>query len=163
MNHRMKHSFSPPLGLILLTVVWLALGAGCVPAQEHSQYRSIHEYARDGDLPDVQAVLALNRTNLDLGDDLGLTPLDMAALYCHTNVMQYLLEQGANVNSSAKDGTTPLHIAAQAGCVDGVNLLLAKGASLATRDHQGRTPLKRAEAFSQSATADILRQHGGGE
>ena len=159
----MKHSFSPPLGLILLTVVWLALGAGCVPAQEHSQYRSIHEYARDGDLRDVKAVLALSRTNLDLGDDLGLTPLDMATLYCHTNVMMYLLEQGANVNSQAKDDTTPLHIAAQAGCVDGVNLLLAKGASLTARDNQGRTPLKRAEAFSQSATADILRQHGGRE
>ena len=159
----MKQRFTAQSGLIVLVMAGLALGFGCAHQPAHSNYRPIHEYTRAGDLADVKAVLALSRTNLDYGDDLGLTPLDMAALYCHTNVMQYLLEQGAKVNSQAKDGTTPLHLAAQTGCGDGVNLLLANGASLTARDSQGRTPLKRAEAFGQAATADILRQHGGGE
>lgn len=144
----------------LVSLAWVAV-LGCQPATNHSDYRSIHEYARDGDLADVRAVLALNPTNLNLPDDAGLTPLDLAASYCHTNVVQFLLEKGATINATAKDGGTALHLAAQEGCADTVTLLLLKGAGVNPKDDQGRTPLKRAELWHQDATAAILRQHGG--
>ena len=159
----MKHNLKALTGLVVLAFAWLVLGPGCAPAPKHSDYRSIHEYARNGDVTNTAAVLALSQTNLNLPDDAGLTPLHLAASYCHTNIIILLLNQGANVNATAKDGATPLHIAAQEGCAEAVNVLLLKGASVNARDSQGRTPLKRAELWHQDAIVVILREHGGVE
>jgi len=136
---------------------------GCVLFHKHSAYRPIHQYAIAGDAAGVAGELAKNSGDLNLPDDAGLTPLHLAALHCHTNVVALLLAKGAKVNPKGKDDATPLHLAAQEGCTDAVTMLLAKGANVNARDDQGRTPLKRAELWHRDAIAELLRQHGATE
>jgi ankyrin repeat protein len=153
------------------TSVWAATWAvalalsceGCFLFHQRSAYRPIHEYAKAGDAVHVDQDLSKNPGDLNLPDDAGLTPLHLAVLHCHTNVVMLLLDRGAKVNRQAKDEATPLHLAAQEGCAGAVKVLLAKGAKVNARDDQGRTPLKRAGLWHQSAVAELLRQHGGTE
>ena len=143
-----------------LTLVLTCQACFLIPAPR-SQYRPIHQYAKQGDVALVSAYLATNAAGLNLPDDAGLTPLHLAALHCRTNVTAFLLEKGAAINRQGQGGATPLHLAAQEGCVAGVLLLLDRGAKINPRDDAKRTPLKRAEERHQEAVAEILRQHGG--
>ena len=79
-------------------------------------------------------------------------------------VKQHLAD-GADVNEKARDGTTPLHNAAAYGHNEVAELLIANGASvnaiIVSGRNQGKTPLDLAIWRKKTATADLLRQHGG--
>ncbi len=152
----------PPVSLFAGIVAALVItGVGCSLFHHRSAYRSIHQDAQNGDAAQVAADLAVRPGDLNLPDDAGLTPLDLAALHCQTNVVALLLDKGADLNRRAQGGAAALHLAAQEGCAGAVTLLLDKGANVNARDDQGRTPLRRAEQWHQNAVAQILRQRGG--
>lgn len=149
----------------LTALIWVVIGGlltgGCWPAQPPSGYRTIHQCAINGDVPGVAAELAKYPDAVNLPEDDGLTPLHLAAMNCHADVVALLLDHGAEINVRARDQATPLHLAAQEGCTNVVALLLARGAGVNLLDNQGRTPLKRAEQWHQDACADLLKSHGG--
>lgn len=60
----------------------------------------------------------------------GLTPLHVAAFIGNENVVSYLLDHGASVNSVTQRGETPLHYAARASQPAVMRLLLDNGAQL---------------------------------
>jgi cytochrome c len=154
-----------PHSRLAILALLLAVGSnGCVllPAPR-SAYRPIHQYATDGDAASVASDLATNPGDLDLPDDARMTPLDLAASHCRTNVVVLLLSKGAAANRKGAGGATALHLAAQEGCLDAVTTLLAKGATINARDDERRTPLKRAEQWHQDTVATFLREHGGTE
>lgn len=62
----------------------------------------------------------------------------------NTNVVQKLLDQGANPNSFDSSRFSALHWAVEKSKSDMVKLLLAKGATVDVRDQYGCTPLHRA-------------------
>jgi ankyrin len=158
----MKYKIARTIWTMALSVALvMASAGGCSPAPSHSAYRPIHGYARSGDIAHVTEDLAQNPGDLNLPDDSGLTPLHLAASYCHVDVVTLLLNKGAKINITSKDGATPLHLAAQEGCADVVNLLLERGAKVNVRDKQNRTPLGRAMQWHQAAMVQLIRQHGG--
>lgn len=159
----MKNKLCFKLKLLLMATTMVIATSGCWSAHPHSAYRTIHQLAINGDAAGVAAELAKFPKELNLPEDDGLTPLHLAAVNCHTNVVLLLLDKGANINVTAKDNATPLHLAAQEGCVDVVTVLLERSADVNPRDNQGRTPLVRAEQWHQDGTARILKQHGGTE
>ena len=160
---KLKQRLHNRIGALVLAAGFALLCSGCILFHKGSSYRHIHEYAKAGDAAAVAQDLSDYPGDLNLPDDAGLTPLHLAALQCHTNVIALLLAKGADVNHEAKDDTTPLHAAAQEGCLDGVKMLLARGAKINARDGQGRTALKRAELWRQNVVAEFLREHGGTE
>ena len=159
----MKIKLCLKLQLLLLAAATILGASGCWSAHPHSAYRIIHQLAINGDAAGVAAELAKFPKELNLPEDDGLTPLHLAAVNCHTNVVLLLLDKGADINISAKDNATPLHLAAQEGCADVVTVLLERSAEVNPRDNQGRTPLVRAEQWHQNGIVQLLKLHGGTE
>ena len=160
----MKTTLVAPLRTVLLALLLIFTSAGCTQIEHHpSTYGPIHQYAKSGDADSVTAILASHPEQLNLTDDLGQTPLHVAAAQCHGNVVTVLLAKGAALEAKAKGGPTPLHLAAQEGCADSDNLLLAKGAQVNARDDAKRTPLTRAKQWHRDAIVVLLRQKGGAE
>jgi ankyrin repeat protein len=160
----MKTQFLQPIRTAFLTTVLVITCSGCflIPLK-HSDYRTIHAYATDGNVAGLTQDLAAYPGDVNLTDDAGRTPLHLAATHCHVDAAKVLLDKGAKIDAKAVGGTTPLHVAAQAGCMDMVNLLLAKGAKINARDDQGRTPLDRATQWHRDEVVQFLRGHGGVE
>jgi len=80
-------------------------------------------------------------------DDKGATPLHVAAEYGYSEIVEVLLEHGADPNIRDKYGETPLHVAAAFGNSKVVEVLLEHGADPNARDDYGATPLHYAAAF----------------
>ncbi|KAF5618686.1 ankyrin repeat domain protein [Fusarium sp. NRRL 52700] len=75
-------------------------------------------------------------------------------------VLDLLLQSGADVNTSDMDDLTPLHVASSKGLTDMVEILIQKGADLNVKDVAGRTPLHTSAARGHFRVTQLLIQHG---
>jgi ankyrin repeat protein len=90
-------------------------------------------------------------------DDHGFTPLYHACLFGHTEVIQVLLERGADASAMDLGGLTVLTIACEKGHAAVVDLLLRSGGGDPThRDSIGRTPRDWAKAKGHDAVLRVL-------
>lgn len=105
----------------------------------------------------VAALLAHPRTEIDLANASGETPVMMAALRGSVEWTRRLLDRGAAVR---REGWTPLHYAASSTEPQVVSLLLDRGAAIDARSPNGTTPLMMAARYGSIDAADLLRQRG---
>ena len=106
--------------------VWKAAARGDVAALER--------HAADGapvDVPDPA---------------LGTTPLGWTALHGHVDAAEWLLDNGAGVNTLNGDGSTALHSAAFMGRAEVVRLMLERGADPHARHPNGALPIHSSRA-----------------
>jgi len=91
---------------------------------------------------DVGRVKALLKSDPNLADQSGNTPLHLAAWESSREAIQILIEHGANVNATTSTGGVPIFSAVGQGSSDIVKMLLQAGAKVDVRDpHFGATPL----------------------
>jgi ankyrin repeat protein len=90
-------------------------------------------------------------------NDLWVHPLHSAVAGNHDDVVELLLEAGADVRAVQRHGYTPIHGAAQNGATVTVDRLLAAGADPAARTDDGRTPANLAEGAGHVELAARLR------
>jgi hypothetical protein len=69
-----------------------------------------------------------------------LTALHVAVIRGHAEVVQILLERGADPTVQDKDGQTPFHFASLKGDVEVIRMILEQGADPTVQDKHGRTP-----------------------
>lgn len=106
-------------------------------------------------------------------DTGGSAPLHWAARACNSNLVEMLIEAGANVDATDHSGHTPLHHVALSltypedwseNPLNTFKLLLANGADVNARDMVGRTPLdlvqRRGEEEHCEETVHLLQQFG---
>lgn len=98
---------------------------------------------------------------VDEVDELGMTPLMWASMYCpDATVISSLIEHGANPKARTKHGVTALHWCAhynktnKAG--DVAQALLAAGADPAAHAKNGLTPLEWAHDNANAAVAAAI-------
>ena len=126
----------------------------------------IHTAAEKGDLAGVQAELDKG-VDVDEDDDSWpeMTPLHYAVVEGHTEVVELLIANGANVNAKDEEGWTPLHLTAYWGGKEITELLIAKGADVNAKNTWIGTPLDIAthpeNPIDTAETADLIRKHGG--
>lgn len=115
--------------------------------------KEIHESflysCRNGELNKLEQLLAhCNESNVEINtsqkgeskSNLGWTPLHLASYFGHKTVVEFLLDQGADINAVNDSGDTPLHKAAFVGREDIVCVLLARNANINIVNGEGSTP-----------------------
>jgi len=121
---------------------------GNVPSSDTPFDDRLHQAADRGDLGAVQALVA-EGLPLNAPDPLGHTPLNRAAVSNRFEVVEYLVNAGADVNAQGcGDGwqnDTPLGSVVADGSFEMVMLLLDLGADPSVPGWMGNTPLHRAE------------------
>lgn len=91
---------------------------------------------------------------------IGYTPLHAAAAYARYEMIDLLLEYGANINARTSHGTTPLHLAINSRQPGAVALLLVHGANKEIKTVVGLTPLHWASIGDNGVGARLLLEHG---
>ena len=96
-------------------------------------------------------------TDLDSKGSELLTPMHLAAIENRVEVIEFLRDHGADVNSRAYDETLPLHFAAMSSHHEAAKILLESGSDL-TSDACGKTPLMYAYDRGNKSIIECLRQ-----
>jgi ankyrin repeat protein len=116
--------------------------------------------ARTGKVRLVMAFIELDQSLVNLGRDIGWTPLYSAAGWGHKIVVELLLGNGADVNAFSLYGNTALYAAIGEGRGDIVDVLLDCGADINVQTEDGKTPLHRAAWRRQKDMVKLLLDHG---
>ncbi|VEL20491.1 unnamed protein product [Protopolystoma xenopodis] len=77
-----------------------------------------------------------------------------------SQVVEYLLENGADVNAQDKGGLIPLHNASSYGHIDVAALLIRHGTCVNVVDKWGYTPLHEAAQKCRTQLCALLLAHG---
>jgi len=90
-------------------------------------------------------------------DDEGVSILDMAITYDNIFMVNYLIEQGVDVNSTnRRSGFTALMAAACYGRVDIAKILLTQGANQKNKDSKGFTAVDFARKMNKKSVLELL-------
>jgi ankyrin repeat protein len=94
----------------------------------------MHDLAREGDLLSAEVVFDVGGA-IDQPNDEGRRPLHEAAFYGHLDMVQFLLECGADINAPIHPfGHTALYLAAQQSRYDIVQYIIKRGARMNVAD-----------------------------
>ena len=147
----------------------------------------LQQSAQNGNKDVVINLLSTGMLDIDCGSTWNrwsLSPLGLAAYSGHKDMVELLLDRGADINKESIFGTTPLHFAAERGNIEAARLLISLGAkpqltkAAANRqekiisgllqagvdpditDSDGQTALMRASILGHLNIVQILLQRG---
>uniref|UniRef100_UPI001ED84CE7 poly [ADP-ribose] polymerase tankyrase-2-like isoform X2 n=1 Tax=Scatophagus argus TaxID=75038 RepID=UPI001ED84CE7 len=122
--------------------------------------RELFEACRSGDLERVRDLVSTEDVNSRDTAGRKSTPLHFAAGFGRKDVVDFLLQNGANVHARDDGGLISLHNACSFGHADVVSLLLHHGADANARDNWNYTPLHEAAIKGKIDVCIVLLQHG---
>ncbi|KAI8501666.1 Transient receptor putative cation channel sub A member 1 [Branchiostoma belcheri] len=108
-----------------------------IDAKQDDESTPMHLASSQGALDIIKLMMETadkNRQTIHLRDIQRMTPLHKAAMFDHTGTVEYLLEEGADVNCTDNEERSPLLLAASRGAWQTVKLLLSRGADANLRD-----------------------------
>lgn len=129
------------------------MSAGGVRLTVHQRFLQtpegrLYAAAKDGDLEGVAKAVRGEGARLDVPHpEFGSPPLVIATLHGHTEVVHFLLEEGAEIEQRNRFGWTPLLAASSRGHLTLAGYLVARNADVKAQDRMGRTPLHNAVAI----------------
>ena len=141
-------------------VKFLIDNGAAVNAVELDSRSALHFATIRGHLSIVRLLLE-NKADVNLRKRLGLTPLHIVAQYSkQTDLVQVLLDHGADIEAPDDRGDTPLDWAITFGSGVMVQELLRQGAILRARDADGKRPMERAVKGWDFLKVDVLAKNG---
>ncbi len=112
---------------------------------------------RDGSVKTARVLIDSPKTNVEVRTAQDESPLMMAALKGHLDLVKKLLARDADVN---KPGWAPLHYAATGGHLQIMELLLEQHAFIDAQSPNGTTPLMMAAHYGSPAAVKLLLEAG---
>lgn len=115
-----------------------------------------------GHLENAKIQVAKNPSIVNEFSGDGFTPLIYACFFGQFKLVEYLLENGAEINQQAKNTTTvtPLHSAVSGNHFQIVRFLLHKKAKVNMRQIHGRMPLHIASLLGNNNIVEMLIEYG---
>jgi ankyrin repeat protein len=113
--------------------------AADIEAEKEDETTPLHIASRHGRLEVAKLIVTYNKKTTAAEDVYQQTPLHFAAKYNHTNMIQFLLEEGADIEAEDANLNTPLLVAAGGGHVDAVATLIRWKADVDTLDKNRRS------------------------
>ncbi|XP_062869225.1 DNA-binding protein RFXANK [Trichomycterus rosablanca] len=121
---------------------------------------SIHQLAAHGETSRVKTLLASDKSLLNSQDERGFTPLMWAAAFGEIEMVQFLLEKGADPKTFARERESALSLASVGGYADIVSILLKCDVEVDSYDWNGGTPLLYAVRGNHIKCVEALLKHG---
>ena len=116
-----------------------------------------------GQVEQCRVLLRADRGASKQTDDLGRTPLHVAAFHGNKEIVTSLLACRADPHARDSNQATPLHWAAAGGRLEVIDALLRAGARIDALDADSVTPLRLATMRGHADTARSLRLRGAKE
>ena len=129
----------------------------------HGAKPDVFEASALGDLDTVRKLVGGDRALVNAFAADGFYPLGLAAFFGHREIVEFLLKNGADVKTAARNAqkVTALHGAVARRDVEIAKMLLEAGADPNARQERGFVPLHDAAANGNAALVELLLQHGG--
>ena len=142
---------------LCLMVCSLSLFVGC-------KEKPIHHAAYDGDLKKVKEIIDRDPNQVNVQDAMDFTPLHLASGKGHTEIVEFLLNHGADTELETCIGLTPMILAARYardGKYETIKTLLEHGAKVNHKeDVNGGTALHYAAMYSGKEVINLLISYG---
>ncbi|PSN46894.1 hypothetical protein C0J52_17562 [Blattella germanica] len=123
-------------------------------------YKDIYAKIAENDVNGLKNILLHQKMKVDIFDENGMTPLQHAAYKGNKEIVQMLLDQGADVNSGKHEHAyTALHFAALSGNAELCHLLLMAGAKSQAVNSVGRTAAQMAAFVGNHACVAVINNH----
>ena len=136
---------------LFLTIIVSSIIFGCA---------SLSELARRQDWPEVQRLIAKGADVNSKDKKYGNTALMWASYNGNVEIVQALIDKGADINANSNPGRTALMWASISGHKEVVQLLLAKGADVNSKDVDGNTALIHAADEGRTEIVQALIDKG---
>ncbi|RSL98385.1 hypothetical protein CEP52_010378 [Fusarium oligoseptatum] len=104
----------------------------------------------------VRVLLDYDTSLISRADENGRQPLHKACREGHLEIVNLLLQHGADIEAKESDGSTPFDSACWKGHKDVVELLLSKGANSQGCDNDGWTPIRAATEHKRLDVIEVL-------
>ena len=141
-----------------LMVSFLSFFAGCFGK------KPIHHAAYEGDLEKVKEIIDRNPNQINVQEAQGFTPLHLASGKGHIEIVEFLLNHGADTELEICTGHTPMMLAAWYagdGKYETIKTLLEHGAKVNHKeDGDGSTALHYAAMYSGEKVINLLISYG---
>jgi ankyrin repeat protein len=116
--------------------------------------------ARDGDFKTVKAIVAKDSLKINETSKYKYTAVHWACMRAHWDIVEFLIEKGADLNIRGGDGGTPINWAVNHENVEIIKLLVKNGAKLNIKNQWGMTELHTAVWRGNIKVATFLLDHG---
>ncbi|KAJ4439915.1 ankyrin repeat and MYND domain-containing protein 2 [Periplaneta americana] len=122
--------------------------------------KDIFSKIANNDVNGLKNILLQHKLKVDIYDENGMTPLQHASYKGNKEIVQMLLDQGADVNSGKHEHAyTALHFAALSGNAELCHLLLMAGAKSQATNSVGRTASQMAAFVGNHACVAVINNH----
>ena len=147
---------------VLLLAAYYGHGELAEVFRRHGAKPDVFEASALGDLGRVQNLVGVDGGLVNAFAADGFYPLGLAAFFGHRAIVEFLLKNGADVKTAARNAqkVTALHGAVARRDLEIVKMLLEAGADPNARQERGFAPLHDAAANGNAALVELLLKHG---